>query len=151
MRMTPEDYMTQRVDDQVSWYERKSASAQRWFKRLRWIEIVFAAAIPVLAAYSDTEPARVTLAVLGALVVVLASLLSLGRYQENWIEYRAACESLRREKYCYLTEVEPYDSSAEEKFALFVQRIESLLSKENSQWAQLARNAARPQEKRSAG
>jgi Protein of unknown function (DUF4231) len=149
--MTPEDYMTQRVDDQVSWYERKSMSAQKWFKRLRWIEIVCAAAIPVLAAYSDTEPARVTLALLGALVVVLASLLSLGRYQENWIEYRTTCESLRHEKYCYLTEVEPYNSSEEDSFALFVQRIENLISKENSQWAQLARNTAKPLEKRSVG
>jgi hypothetical protein len=149
--MTPEDYMTQRVDDQVSWYERKSMSAQNWFKRLRWVEMVCAAAIPVLAAYSASEPARLTVALLGALVVILASLLSLGRYQENWIEYRTTCESLRREKFCYLTEVEPYDSSQEDRFALFVQRIENLISKENSQWAQLARNAAKPVEKRSAG
>jgi hypothetical protein len=45
--VSPEEYIEQRVDDQISWYDRKSLTAQQWFKRLRGADIVCAAAIPV--------------------------------------------------------------------------------------------------------
>jgi hypothetical protein len=54
--------------------------------------------------------------------------------QEHWIEYRATAESLRKEKFLFLTQTEPYDKDA--AFHLLVQRVEALLSKENTDWAQ---------------
>jgi hypothetical protein len=41
--MAPEEYIEQRLNDQIGWYDRKSATNQRWFKRLRFAEIVAAA------------------------------------------------------------------------------------------------------------
>jgi hypothetical protein len=88
--------------------------------------------------------------ILGAAVVIIASFVSLNQYQENWIQYRATCETLRHEKYLFLTHTEPYNS--DNPFPLFVQRIESLISKENTAWSQYMRSgaeAAKPsQEKR---
>lgn len=131
--MTPEEYLEQRLDDQIRWYDAKSGSAQRWFKGLRAAEIVCAAAIPVLASFAEGNALIGPLmGVLGALVVVLAGILSLQQYQERWVEYRATAESLKHEKYLYLTGTDPYKGP--EAFALLVQRVEALISKEHSSW-----------------
>lgn len=139
--MTPEEYISERVDDQINWYDKKSQRAQRWFKILRAIEIIAAGSIPLFAGFGDGVSWSVVVAgVLGAVVAILASLLSLNQFQENWIEYRTTCESLKHEKYIFLTKAEPY--SEEDPFGLFVQRIESLISKENSAWSQYTQSGA---------
>lgn len=132
--MKDEEYIESRVDDQIHWYDRKSQRAQCWFKWLRGVEIVAASAIPVIAGFSkEPFPGALVIAILGALIVVIAGTVSLNQFQENWIEYRTTCESLKHEKFLYLTKSEPFH--IEEPFHLFVQRIESLISKENSSWS----------------
>jgi hypothetical protein len=42
--ISPEEYIEQRLNDQIVWYDRKSGTNQRWFKRLRFAEIVAAVA-----------------------------------------------------------------------------------------------------------
>ena len=137
--MTPDEYMAERVDDQIAWYNGRSQRAQRWFKWIRGLEIVSAGAIPLFAGFGDGSTwSTIVAGALGALVAILASLLSLNQFQENWIEYRTTCESLKHEKYLLLTNSEPYNE--EDPFGLFVQRIESLISKENSAWSQYTRS-----------
>ena len=133
--LSPEDYVKQRLDDQINWYERKSVTNQRWFKRLRFAEIVAAATIPFLAGFAGNSfLIKIAIGALGVVVAVLASLLGLLQLQEHWIEYRATAESLRKEKFLFLTQTDPYDK--DEAFHLLVQRVEALLSKENADWAQ---------------
>jgi Protein of unknown function (DUF4231) len=138
--MNEEDYIAARVDDQIGWYDRKSQNSQCWFKWPRGIEILSAAAIPLLAGFAE-DPFPVTLVVglLGALIVVISSIISLNQFQENWTEYRTTCESLKHEKFLFLTKAEPYHQ--EDPYRLFVQRIESLISKENSAWSQYTQAA----------
>jgi hypothetical protein len=139
--VTSDEYINQRVNDQIGWYDQKSQRAQRWFKRLRAVEVIAAGAIPLFAGFGGRSPwSVIVVGILGALVAILASLLSINQFQENWIEYRTTCESLKHEKYLFLTNAEPYNE--EETFGLFVQRIESLISKENSAWSQYARSGA---------
>jgi hypothetical protein len=139
--MTAEEYLEQRLDDQIRWYDGRSGSAQRWFKRLRAAEIVCAAAIPVLASFAEGNAIIGPLmGILGALVVVLAGLLSLQQYQERWVEYRATAESLKHEKYLYLTGTDPYHGP--EAFPLLVQRVEALISKEHTNWTGYTRQSA---------
>lgn len=133
--MNEEEYISSRLEDQIDWYDKKSQDAQWWFKRLRIVEIISAASIPLIAGFA-IEPFPVTLvvALLGALIAIISTSISLNQFQENWIEYRTTCESLKHEKFLYLTKAEPYQD--EESFSLFVQRVESLISKENSAWSQ---------------
>ena len=142
--MTPDEYIAERVDNQIGWYDQKSQGAQRWFKRIRGLEIISAGAIPLFAGFGDGSTwSIIVVGVLGAVVAILASLLSLNQFQENWIEYRTTCESLKHEKYLFLTNAEPYNEEDPlGLFGLFVQRIESLISKENSTWSQQARSGA---------
>jgi hypothetical protein len=137
--MNEEQFIKERVDDQISWYDKKSQFNQRCYKYLRVIEIAAAAAIPFLVGYvTDSTPAiRVIIGSLGFIIAVIAGVVGLYQFQENWVEYRTTCESLRHEKYLFLTKTEPYN--VDNPFALFVQRVESLVSSENTRWSQLIR------------
>jgi hypothetical protein len=141
--MDESDYLEFRIQDQIDWYDRKSLSAQRWFKRLRAFELIAAAAIPFMSGYSS-EYAYLTPAVgfLGVLVAVVAGLLGLNQFQERWVEYRTTCEALKREKYLYLAKVFPYDG--ERAFPALVQTVEGLIAKETSAWGQYMRTPSKP-------
>ncbi|MDH3443607.1 MAG: DUF4231 domain-containing protein [Deltaproteobacteria bacterium] len=132
--MNPEEYLKNRVDDQIQWYDRKSASNQRWFRRLRIVEIVAAALIPLLAVYPGLDELRIVVAFLGLVIAVIAGVLGLFQFQENWTTFRSTSESLKQEKYLFLTKTEPYHQK--DPFPLFVQRVEGMMSKERSAWAQ---------------
>ena len=134
--MTEEEYMQDRVDDQIDWYDKKSSFNQKWFKRLQVISIISASTIPFLTGYSSGEDdsIRIFIGVLGLVVAAITAILSLYKFQEHWLEYRTICESLRHEKYLFLTKTSPYNSN--ETFPVLVQRIESLISKENTDWLQ---------------
>jgi hypothetical protein len=133
--ISPEEYIEQRLSDQIGWYDRKSTTNQRWFKRLRFAEIVAAATIPLLSGFADNSfPIKIAIGALGVFVAVIASLLGLLQLQVHWIEYRGTAESLRREKFLFLTQTAPYDK--DDAFHLLVQRVEAMLTKENTEWAQ---------------
>ena len=51
------------------------------------------------------------------------------------IKYRTACESLKQEKYLFLTNTPPYHMDGDENQQLFVQRVETLVSKEIINWS----------------
>lgn len=134
--MDVNSYIQQRLDDQITWYSNKSQWNQKCFKVLKIIEIGAAASIPFLVAYiSDSNSLlKIISGILGLLVAVIAGILGLYQFQENWINYRTTAETLKHEKFLFLTKTEPYN--IEEAFTLLVQRVESLISKENTSWLQ---------------
>ena len=127
------DPIMERLEDQINWYDRKSISCMRWYKRLKISEIASAAIIPFLAASSIPRAVYVTGA-LGVLVTVFEGMLQLNQYHENWIRYRSTCESLKHEKYIYLANAGPY-ANVEKTRALLAERVESLVSQEHAKWA----------------
>lgn len=140
------EYIEKRLQDQIDWYDRKSIGAQKWFKCLRTFELIAAAAIPLFSGFSallEYQP-QLPLLVgsLGFLVTVVAGLMGLNQFQERWVEYRATCEALKREKYLYLAHAYPYDG--EHQLPSLVQNVEGLLVKETSAWGQYMRAAGKP-------
>ena len=132
--MTPAaDPVEDRLEDQISWYDRKSTSNQRVYKRIKITEIVAAAVIPFLGAFNLPNVGWWT-GGLGVLITVLEGLLHLNQYQQNWIAYRSTCESLKHEKYVYLAKASPYAGVADPR-ALLAERVESLVSQEHAKWA----------------
>jgi hypothetical protein len=127
-------YLEQRVRDQIDWYDRKSLWNQKWFRRLRVFEIVAAAMIPFLTAVPDMMYVKYIIGGLGVLITVVAGVLALFQFQERWTEYRMTYESLKRERFLFLTSADPYAGA--DGFPVFVQRFETLISKENLGWAQ---------------
>ncbi len=140
VNMKEQEYLKNRLDDQLTWYSQKSRHNQSWFKGLRLLEIISAALIPFLSGMGDKIAySQWLIGGLGVLIAVAAAITALFKYQENWIEYRTTAEQLKHEKYIYLANAKPYDT--EDKFLLLVERIESLISKENSAWATMARKS----------
>lgn len=133
--MDQKTYIEERLDPQIDWYDKKSVGNQKWFKRLQVIVIVASASIPFISGYIDesTFCLKIAVGALGLLIAAITAVLGLYQFQENWLEYRTTCESLRHEKYLFLTGAEPYD--VEEAFHLLVERTEGLISKENTNWS----------------
>ncbi len=133
--MDIEDYIKQRVDDQIEWYDKKSVSCQKKYKCLQVIEIVLAALIPLLSAYaSNCIAISIIVGIFGSTIAIIESIVKLYKYHENWIEYRSTCELLRYQKYLYSTHSSPYNISDETIENLFVRNIENIISSENNKW-----------------
>jgi len=126
------DPITERLEDQIAWYDRNSLKNQRRYKRTKFVVIVSASIIPFLATLTRTEVRWIT-GGLGVLITVLEGVLQLNQYQQNWISYRSTCEALKHEKYVYLGKASPY-AEATDPHALLAERIESLVSQENAKW-----------------
>jgi hypothetical protein len=118
-----------RLEDQISWYNKNSLRSHFLFKMLKAVVIVCAALIPLLSGLQATLPWLT--GSLGALIAVLEGLQQLNQYQQNWIRYRATCESSKREKYLYLAKAGPYAGVSDAR-ALLAERIESLGSEEEA-------------------
>lgn len=120
----------ERLEDQIAWYDAKSEHNQRWFKRLKVLQIVTAAAIPV-AASADT--ATWLIAAGGALIVVLEGFQQLQQYQQNWTNFRATCERLKHEKFLYASHAGAYRTALNPETVL-AERVEGLVSQEQAAW-----------------
>ena len=131
--LTTTDPIYARLEDQIDWYDRKSRSAQRIFKRMKIVEILAAAMIPFLAALPFKSDRLVT-AGLGVLITILEGVLHLNQYQQLWNTYRSTCEALKHEKYTYLANAGPY-AGVPNPHALLAERVESLVSQEHAQWS----------------
>jgi hypothetical protein len=132
-QLSDPDPIMERLEDQISWYDRKSVSNQQAYKRIKITEILAAAIIPLLAVLGLRHTSIVT-AGLGVLITVLEGLLHLNQYQQNWINYRSTCEALKHEEYTYLGKAAPY-ANVPDPHALLAERIESLVSQEHAKWA----------------
>jgi hypothetical protein len=124
-------YAWERLEDQLAWYERKSAHHKDWFQRLKVLQIVFAAAIPVAAG---TGASAWITGSLGASIVVFEGFQQLFQFQQNWVGYRATAESLKHEKHLYLSRAGHYREVARPD-VLLAERVEGLVSQEHSAWS----------------
>jgi Protein of unknown function (DUF4231) len=126
------DPVLDRLNDQLAWYSQKSRAARSTFKRIKMTEIVAAALIPFLTG----QPwAYMTYIVgsLGVIITVLEGILHLNQYQEHWTNYRNTAESLKHEKFLFQAKAGPYASAADPR-TMLAERVEALISQENSQW-----------------
>jgi len=137
------DPTLERLEEEIAWYDTKSNRSQRLFKWLKFVEIVAAAAIPIIAVFDAPVDAG---AVLGALIVVLEGVQHVNQYQSNWTSYRSTCEALRHEKYLFLAGAGPYAATERPK-ALLAERIEGLISQEHAQWVSAREEPVQPAEK----
>ncbi len=133
----PDTYMTDRVKGQLSYYRSKSAYNQQRFKFFKLVTIILAVSIPFLSSM-DWEYASILIGLMGVLIAVSEGVLGLYKFQDNWLEYRGTSENLKREKYLFQTKTSPYNLDDENKaFHLFVEKVESILGKESTNWKKI--------------
>jgi hypothetical protein len=138
--MPPDDVTLERLEDQIRWYDKKSSDNQRRFKLLKALQLLAAAAIPVVATI-DLHAA--VAATLGGLVVVVEGFVQLNQYQQNWTSYRSTCEALKHEKYLFLAHAGPYSGATDGGVPLLADRIEGLISQEHAKWVSAREESGR--------
>lgn len=137
--MDDDEYIKQRVDNQKAWYSKQSGLNQKWHKWLQVIQVLSAACIPFLASYVGEKAIalKIIVGALGVLIAVITGVVAIFKFEEKWLKYRTTAESLKHEKFLYLTKTQPYDG--DDAFHLLVGRVEGLISQENRDWAQFSR------------
>lgn len=132
--MTEQDYLTERIDDQINWYSKKSGFNKKRYQFLKALIVIISASIPVLAILitENDNSLKVAVGIAGVLIVVLEGILSLYNYKDIWLKYRMTAEILNREKLLYLTNSGPYKSN--KTLQSFVERAEMIMSEENKAW-----------------
>ena len=131
------DPTTERLEEQIIWYDRRSNRAQLWFKGLKIVELGSAALIPFLA---ELQVQKEIVAALGVLIVILEGAQHLNQYHHNWITYRSTCEHLKHEKYLFLGGAGPY-AKGDNPARLLAERVESLVSQEHAKWTSAQRSS----------
>lgn len=125
------DYLSNRVDSQINWLSERSSQNKKWHYGLRFLTLLFSAAMPLLVSYSYTW-VKLLAGTASFGVALTVGTNSLFKFHDNWIRYRTASESLKSEKWRYQTKTAPYDTVG---FEHFVDRVETFLQEENSSWA----------------
>ena len=128
-----------RLEDEISWYDRRSGYNQKIYKILKFATVGLAALVPLAAALK--APAWVTGGA-GVMIILVEALQQMNQYHHNWISYRSTCESLKHEKFLYAATAGPY-ASAENPLRLLAERVESLVSQEHSKWISVQEQASK--------
>ena len=121
-----------RLDEQIEWYDRRSALNRRLYKLLKTTVIASAAAIPVLTTAALPHGPSIA-AGLGVMIAVLEGVQQLNQHQGNWANYRMAAEALKHEKYLYLAHAGPY-LKADDALVMLTERVEDLITQEIAKW-----------------
>lgn len=128
------DYIKDRMDPSMNWYDKKSRSNKNVYLAFTISEIILAAFIPFISDFHDIAPSAIKyiISLIGVILTILAGLSLLGRYQEKWINYRRISENIKKEKYLYLSKAHPYnDDDAKERLVL---NTEFEIEREIKQW-----------------
>ena len=134
-----QEYLNDRYQGQVGWYDRKANQNKRIYQALQWGVILLASSLPVLiSALPDGDVWKGATTGIAILLAVGTAGLKTFKYQESWLTYRGTAEMLEREKYFFEARVGPYAAAADPQ-AMFVESAETLMLRENAGWAALHR------------
>lgn len=127
-----EKYLKERYECQVKWYDNRASQHKRYSQWFQWTAIIISSFVPVLVASMPAAWKWITI-VLSIVLAIVTAALKTFKFEENWISYRTVVETLKKEKYYYDAGATEY-ATTEDKKRLFVERVESLISSENTLW-----------------
>jgi hypothetical protein len=131
--MASDTTVYEKLVQQSEWYGYRAKHNRRLFVLLKGMQIVFAAAIPVVSVAGPANVQRWATATLGALVGIFEGFIQLGQYQQNWLVFRATREALKREEFLFSAKAGPY-SGIPDPDVLYVNRCDAIISGENTKW-----------------
>ncbi len=143
-------YLEQRVDDQLTYYEKAANTTKQTYTRMQTSIIVLGLLVPVIinipsswGGVDITLPIRITVTVMSLALAMLNGLLNFKKYGDLWLSYRMTEELLKHEKFLFLTGSARY-GKADSSFPEFVQTVESIISAEHNKFRSLIEDAKRP-------
>ena len=135
--METTNYIKDRFQQQLDWMSAKAEKNQVKYRTLRVITLFCAITLPFLTGYLTDQLwyLKVVIGVLGVVIAFSEGLLSLYKYQDNWLTYRNSVNALNREKVMYDTQSGVYFKlSPGDAFHTFVNNVENILANENVLW-----------------
>lgn len=136
-----EEYLKTRVADQIKWYDKNSIKNKQKYIRLKVAELALSLSVPILTSLvtSSDSPFKIISMIVAALVSLLAGLVTLIRYHENWVESRTVAELLKLEKFLFTTRSGAYKNDPN-AFNNFVDRFESIIANSTKKWSENSSN-----------
>jgi len=125
-------YLEDRYYKQMDWYSKKASHCQKGYQGLQTLVIIFSIMTPTIIIIG-VGWLRWLAVISSGIVAVGATLLKAFKFHENWINYRTTRETLRKEIHYYNARLFGY-REAEDPEALFVERVEAVISRENTLW-----------------
>lgn len=134
-----DNYVATRYEKQKQWYDTKSVTNRRWDRALSGAVFVVAAAVPLVVLIPPCAESwgRIAGACGSALIAITSGIGRMFGFHDLYINYRTIAETLKKEIHFYNAGIDAYANTAD-KEALFVQRVESLISRENTLWQEVA-------------
>jgi hypothetical protein len=136
--LTPEQYITERLEQYQGWYDKKSVAMKSKYLRMKAASVVGGSLVPVLvnvpyAKINGIPVIQILVTIISLGVVVSLSLESVFHYREQWKNYRSTEQLLGHEKFLFRTRVGRYHGiSDEDAFRLLVERVEDAVASENA-------------------
>src|ERR1044071_2840208 len=130
---------------QMQWYERKAKLAKAWHWWLKTVEILAAAAIPIIALLPNADRNNLVVAGLGALITVLEGFQQFFRFRDSWLNYRSTAEAIRRDLLLFGSGGAPF-SDAPDRNRMLAERLAGLTAEENTKWVEYSRQAGDKQD-----
>lgn len=130
------EFLRRRWMDQVAWLERRAASSQRWYNRLRLLTIVGGVIIPALVGLNvsgeASERIRWTVFGLGLVVALAAAIEGFFHFSDRWPHYRRIAELLKSEGWQFFQLSGPYAGSGGHAgaYPLFAAQVEALIQRD---------------------
>ena len=145
--MDRDEYLKERVNDQISYYEKAANKARKKHVGIQTAVIVFALVVPVLVSAESWSgmgaELRVVAIFASLLVAILNGVANFRKYGDLWLSYRMNEEFLKHEKFLFITASGKYED-AKTALSLFVQTVESIISTEHEKFRSLIESATRP-------
>ncbi len=138
------EYRDNRFHSALGFYDRRARQNKFWYVAMSVFVVVASASVAVLTRVEE-PPWRTMSTILATSVTIVAAILGLFQFQQNWLSYRATWDALQREPHLRIAGLGEYQS-ATDRNALFVERVESLLAKEGADW--LARHSHKKDDKK---
>ena len=133
--MDASDFCLKRYNDQMSWYDKKSALYKKLHIASQATLIILSAATPALILFQEWD-LRSFAIVASTSVTAIVALAAKFKIHETWIVYRGAAEAMRREYSLYSCQAGDYHG-ADGRDQRFIEKIEEIAASEHAEWTAL--------------
>ena len=134
--LTPEDYITIRLGDQLSYYQHKTNDLKKELKRWQWLIYIFGGIGTLLAALGW----ELWIALTTALVAAFMTVLQYKQIENSLIQYNQTATYLANVK-LWWTALSDEDKDKSENKIKLVENTEKILGKELTGWIQTMEDA----------
>jgi hypothetical protein len=126
------------VDRQIRWYDSNARRTMQLHFRLRTVQIVLAATIPITQIPSSAIGWRLAAGVFGAVIAVCQGFDAMHHYSDHYVAWRATCQQLLRERQLFAAGAGAYqgmEPSSSEALRQLATRATEIEAQEQQKWA----------------